>query len=178
MTHEQFWMQAQQLFGQTLSVPFANNADFAVNALENMSGGTALMSLRARSAAIRPFTYVEKVRQAAEREFRDKEQALADQLDTIKEQLAELLNREQAGGELIIGPEDKARAEEYRREMVSLRKELRDVQYALRKDIDNLDATLKFVNIAAIPLLLGLVALVWLIVGRMRRARRFRAREA
>jgi ABC-type uncharacterized transport system involved in gliding motility auxiliary subunit len=178
MTHEQFWMQAQQLFGQTLSVPFANNADFAVNALENMSGGTALMSLRARSAAIRPFTYVEKVRQAAERGFRDKEQALADQLDTIKEQLAELLNREQAGGELIIGPEDKARAEEYRREMVSLRKELRDVQYALRKDIDNLDATLKFVNIAAIPLLLGLVALVWLIVGRMRRARRFRAREA
>lgn len=178
MTHEQFWMQTQQLFGQTLSVPFANNADFAVNALENMSGGTALMSLRARSAAIRPFTYVDEVRQAAEREFRDKEQALADQLDTIKEQLAELLNREQAGGELVIGPEDKARAEEYRREMVALRKELRDVQYALRKDIDTLDATLKFVNIAAIPLLLGLVALIWLIVGRVRQARRFRAREA
>lgn len=177
MTHEQFWMQAQQLFGQTLSVPFANNADFAVNALENMSGGTALMTLRARSEAIRPFTYVDDVRQAAEREFRDKEQALAAQIDTIKEQLAELLNREQAGGELVIGPEDKARAEEYRREMVKLRKELRDVQYALRKDIDTLDATLKFVNIAAIPLLLGLVALVWLIVGRIRRARRIQMRE-
>lgn len=178
MTHEQFWMQAQQLFGQTLSVPFANNADLAVNALENMSGGTALMTLRARSEAIRPFTYVDDVRQAAEREFRDKEQALAAQIDTIKEQLAELLNREQAGGELIIGPEDKARAEEYRREMVKLRKELRDVQYALRKDIDTLDATLKFVNIAAIPLLLGLVAFVWLIVGRIRRARRIQMREA
>jgi len=178
MTHEQFWMQAQQLFGQTLSVPFANNADFAVSALENMSGGTALMGLRARSAAIRTFTYVDDVRQAAEREFRDKEQELADQIDTIKEQLAELLNREQAGGELVIGPEDKARAEEYRRQMVTLRKELRNVQYSLRKDIDTLDATLKFVNIAAIPLLLGLVALIWLIVGRIRRARRFQIREA
>ena len=178
MVHEQFWMQAQQLFGQTLSVPFANNADFAVSALENMSGGTALMGLRARSAAIRPFTYVDDVRQEAEREFRDKEQALADQIDTIKEQLAELLNREQAGGELVIGPEDKARAEEYRRDMVKLRKELRDVQYALRKDIDTLDATLKFVNIAAIPLLLGVIAFIWLIVGRMRRARRIHMREA
>lgn len=178
MTHEQFWMRAQQLFGQTLSVPFANNADFAVSALENMSGGTALMGLRARSAAIRPFTYVDDVRQAAEREFRDKELELADQIDTIKEQLAELLNREQAGGELVIGPEDKARAEEYRGDMVKLRKELRDVQYALRKDIDTLDATLKFVNIAAIPLLLGLIALIWLIVGRIRRARRIQIREA
>lgn len=178
MLHEQFWMQAQQLFGQTLSVPFANNADFVVNALENMSGGTALMGLRARAAAIRPFTYVDDVRQAAEREFRDKEQALAAKIDSIKEQLAELLNREQAGGELVIGPDDKARAEEYRREMVKLRKELRDVQYALRKDIDTLDATLKFVNIAAIPLLLGLVALIWLIVGRIRRARRIQMRES
>lgn len=178
MLHEQFWMQAQQLFGQTLSVPFANNADFAVNALENMSGGTALMSLRARAAAIRPFTYVDDVRQTAEREFRDKEQALAAQIDSIKQQLAELLNREQAGGELVIGPEDKARAEEYRREMVKLRKELRDVQYALRKDIDTLDATLKFLNIAAIPLLLGVIALIWLIVGRIRRARRIQLREA
>jgi len=178
MLHEQFWMEARQLFSQTFNVPFANNADFAVNALENMSGGTALMSLRARSEAFRSFTYVDDVRKEAERQFRDKEQELAKQLETIKTELAELLNREQAGGELIIGPADKAKAEEYRRQMITLRKELRDVQYALRKDIDDLDALLKFINIAAIPLLLGAVALIWLLIGRARRARRFRLREA
>lgn len=178
MLHEQFWMETRQLFSQTFNVPFANNADFAVNALENMSGGTALMSLRARSEAFRSFTYVDDVRKEAERQFRDKEQELAKQLETIKTELAELLNREQAGGELIIGPADKAKAEEYRRQMITLRKELRDVQYALRKDIDDLDALLKFINIAAIPLLLGAVALIWLLVGRARRARRFRLREA
>ncbi|MGJ3258374.1 MAG: GldG family protein [Rhodospirillales bacterium] len=173
MLHEQFWMESRQLFGQTFSVPFANNADFAVNALENLSGGTALMSLRARSEAFRPFTYVDEVRKKAEQKFRAKEQQLADQIETIKTELANLLNREQAGGELVIGPADKAKAEEYRREMVRLRKELRDVQYELRKDIDNLDALLKFINIAAIPLLLGAIALVWLVVSRTRRARRF-----
>lgn len=173
MLHEQFWMQSRQLFGQTFSVPFANNADFAVNALENLSGGTALMSLRARTEAVRSFTYVDDVRKVAERQFRDKEQQLAEQINTVKTELAELLNREQAGGELVIGPADKAKAEEYRREMVRLRKDLRDVQYELRKDIDDLDAMLKFINIAAIPLLLGVIALVWLLVGRARRARRF-----
>lgn len=173
MLHEQFWMQSRQLFGQTFSVPFANNADFAVNALENLSGGTALMSLRARSEAFRPFTYVDEVRKQAEQQYRDKEKQLAEQIDNIKTELANLLNREQAGGELIIGPADKAKAEDYRREMVRLRKELRDVQYELRKDIDDLDALLKFVNIAAIPLLLGVIALVWLLAGRARRARRF-----
>ncbi len=178
MLHEQFWMETRQLFSQTFNVPFANNADFAVNALENMSGGTALMSLRARSQAFRSFTYVDDVRKEAERQFRDKEQELAKQLETIKTELAELLNREQAGGELIIGPQDKAKAEEYRRQMITLRKELRDVQYSLRKDIDDLDALLKFINIAAIPLLLGAVALIWLLVGRARRARRYRLREA
>lgn len=173
MLHEQFWMQSRQLFGQTFSVPFANNADFAVNALENMSGGNALMSLRARTEAVRSFTYVDDVRKRAERNFRDKEQELATQIDNIKRELAELLNREQAGGELVISPADKAKAEEYRREMISLRKELRDVQYELRKDIDDLDALLKFINIAAIPLLLGAIALVWLLIGRARRARRY-----
>lgn len=178
MLHEQFWMDGRQLFGQTFSVPFANNADFAVNAIENLSGGTALMSLRARSEAFRPFTYVEDVRQAAEREFRDKETQLNEQLETIQTQLAELLNREQVGGELVIGPEDKARAEEYRRQMIQLRRDLRDVQFELRKDIDTLDATLKFFNIAAIPLLLGGIAIVWFFVGRTRRARRYRAGTA
>ncbi len=173
MLHEQFWMQSRQLFGQTFSVPFANNADFAVNSLENLSGGTALMSLRARTEAVRSFTYVDDVRKSAERQFRDKEQQLATQIDNIKRELAELLNREQAGGELVIGPADKAKAEDYRREMIRLRKELRDVQYELRKDIDDLDALLKFINIAAIPLLLGAIALVWLLIGRARRARRY-----
>lgn len=178
MLHEQFWMDGRQMMGQTFGVPFANNADFVVNALENMAGGTALMSLRARTAAVRPFTYVENVRKDAEREFRDKEQELAKQIESVQKQLADVLNRNQAGGEVIVGPEDKARAEEYRREMVRLRKELRDVQFELRKDIDTLDATLKFLNIAAIPLLLGAIALIWLIIGRVRRNRRFQVREA
>jgi hypothetical protein len=55
--------------------------------------------------------------------------------------------------------------------MIAIRKELRDVQRALRQDIDRLDAWLKFHNIAAIPLLLGAGTIVVTIVGRIRRRR-------
>ena len=53
--------------------------------------------------------------------------------------------------------------------MVELRRDLRDVQHALRKDIDALDAWLKFFNIAAIPLLLGLGTLIFAVGRRLRR---------
>ncbi len=178
MLHEQFWMETRQLLGQTLNVPFANNGDLVVNSLENLSGGTALMSLRGRGEAFRPFTLVNAIRRDAELQYRTKETELEGQIKNLQQQLGELINREQAGRELVIGPEDRAKAEEYRREMIKLRRELREVQLSLRKDIDELDATLKFVNIALIPILLGVVAIVWTFVHRRRRARRFRVETA
>ena len=72
-------------------------------------------------------------------------------------------------GDVILKPEEKRAIESFRREMISIRKELRGVQYDLRKDIENLDGWLKFLNIAAIPLLLGLGTLVFALGRRLRR---------
>ena len=55
--------------------------------------------------------------------------------------------------------------------MIDIRHDLRNVQHALRKDIDALDAWLKFLNIAAIPLILGFAALVIAVARRLSRAR-------
>ena len=76
---------------------------------------------------------------------------------------------EAQGGEVILKSEEKKAIDNFRREMISIRKELRGVQYDLRKDIDNLDAWLKFLNIAAIPLLLGLGTLIFAVGRRLRR---------
>ena len=42
-----------------------------------------------------------------------------------------------------------------------IRRQLREVKRELRKDIDRLDGMLKFVNIAAVPLLIGLAGIGW-----------------
>ncbi|MDG2205087.1 MAG: Gldg family protein, partial [Alphaproteobacteria bacterium] len=173
MLHETLWAERQDMMGKPLLVPFANNADFVVNSLEHLMGGASLAELRGRSISNRPFHLVRKIRQDAERQYRQKEQELKKKLEDVRGKLNRLISREaQAeaqGGEVILKPEEKKAIDNFRREMISIRKELRGVQFDLRKDIDNLDAWLKFINIAAIPLLLGLGTLVFAVGRRLRR---------
>jgi len=70
--------------------------------------------------------------------------------------------------------EDKAALDRFRVEILSVRKRLRDVQLALRTDIDRLQTWIKFINIAAVPLLLGCVLAL---VGVIRYHRRTRPRN-
>ena len=173
MLHETLWAERQDMMGKPLLVPFANNADFVVNSLEHLMGGASLAELRGRSISNRPFHLVREIRQDAERQYRQKEQELKKKLEDVRGKLNRLISREaQAeaqGGEVILKPEEKKAIDNFRREMISIRKELRGVQFDLRKDIDNLDAWLKFINIAAIPLLLGLGTLVFAVGRRLRR---------
>ena len=173
MLHETLWAERQDMMGTPLLVPFANNADFVVNSLEHLTGGASLAELRGRSISNRPFHLVRKIRQDAERQYRKKEQKLQKKLEEVRSKINRLIRREvQTGaknGDVILKPEEKRAIESFRREMISIRKELRGVQYDLRKDIENLDGWLKFLNIAAIPLLLGLGTLVFALGRRLRR---------
>ena len=160
------------IVGQRLLIPFANNADFVVNALDNLSGSEALIGLRGRADSRRPFKMVQAIRRDAERRYRTKEKALLTKLDDVRSNLQKLERRSDAGRDLVLSAEDKAAIDGFRNEMIVVRKDLRGVQRALRKDIDQLDGWLKFLNIAAIPLLLAIGTLILTVVGRVRRKAR------
>ena len=159
------------MMGKRLLVPFANNADFIISAIENLLGGASLNELRGRTISNRPFHLVREIRQAAERRFRSKEEELQKELETVRGEINKMIRREniQTGGELILKPEDRAKIGKARERMVAIRKELRGVQHELRKDIDRLDSWLKFFNIAAIPLILALGTLLFTLTRRLRR---------
>ena len=169
--HEGLWAEVREVNGEQLLVPYAGNSDFVVNAVENLAGGDALLSLRSRGDSRRPFRMVEEIRLEAERKFRSEQEKLVKELQETQQRVEGLTSRENGSGEAILSPEEKQAIAEFRRKMIEIRRDLRDVQHALRKDIDDLDAWLKFLNIAAIPLLLGIVALVIAVVRRMRRVR-------
>lgn len=169
MLHDTLWVDAQDLFGNTLLVPYANNADFVVNALDNLLGSNALIGLRARSQSHRPFHLVQSIRQDAERSYRAKEQELQTKLQGVRARLNKLMRREEITGDIILNEKEKATIDEFRGEMVSIRKELRDVQHAMRRDIEMLGSWLKFANIAAIPLVLGIGILIAVFVRRLHR---------
>ncbi|MBL94381.1 MAG: ABC transporter [Magnetovibrio sp.] len=171
MLHDQFWIQERKLFDKLLSIPHAHNGAFVINLLENLGGGPALIGLRGRGETSRPFTLVENIRQNAERKYLVKEQELEKRLAVVQAKLNDLLEQKQVNGDSIVNEEDREAVNDFRRQMVLIRKELRGVQLALRRDIDNLDGWLKFFNIAFIPLILGLFSLVWAALRKAKRGK-------
>jgi ABC-type uncharacterized transport system involved in gliding motility auxiliary subunit len=172
MLADHFWVEVRDFLGQQMAIPQADNAGFVVNALENLSGGEALADLRGRGVVERPFDRVTAIRREAEQRYRQTEEGLVAKLQDLQQKLAKVETKGGDGSEagaqptVILSDAEKAEIEKFRGEMLVVRRELRDVKAALRRDIDRLDGWLKFVNIAAVPLLIGLCGLG---VGLMRR---------
>lgn len=165
------WLQIQELFGQQLVVPTANNADFVINAADNLAGSSALIGLRGRGLSSRPFTQVEEIRRDAETRYRSREQELVKKLEDIEKKLKDLQTKEKAGGELVLSAEQKKAINNFRAEMVQTRRALRDVQLKLRQEIDRLDTWVKIANIGAMPLLVALFAILLAVFRRGRAGR-------
>lgn len=161
LLHENFWAQRQNVFGNQILVPSASNADFVINSLENLTGSSDLISVRSRGEFSRPFTKVADIRQSAELKYRQKEQELLDRLDQTEKSLRELeQGRRNDQNQLVLSEEQQQEIDKFRAEKVRIRKELRQVQHQLRKDIDSLEGWLKFVNIGLLPILIGVGATV------------------
>ncbi len=157
---DRFWARTQQIMGQDAIIPTTNNASFVVGALENLAGNDALIALRGRGVRERPFTLVDEIRREAERKFREKEDTLTKKLKEIQNDLAKL-EKTSEDRATIVTEQEQETISKFRTEMLKTRRELRNVQLALRHDIDNLDAWLKFANIALVPILLGFAGLAW-----------------
>ncbi|MCD6075473.1 MAG: hypothetical protein K0Q70_2356 [Rhodospirillales bacterium] len=165
-----FWMQEQKFFGQSVSTPIANNADFVVNALDNLSGSEDLISLRSRGLSVRPFYRIINIRNKAEESYRAKEQELQGRLKGLQEKVSKLKINDEEGTQALLTTQQRRDFDQSRAELLAVRKELRDVQLALRQDIERLDNILKVVNIWTMPVLVAIIAIV-LAVFRRRRYR-------
>jgi ABC-type uncharacterized transport system involved in gliding motility auxiliary subunit len=169
MLADRMWVQVQQFFGQRLLSAFANNGDFVVNALDNLTGSSDLIGMRSRATYTRPFVRVEELRRKADADFRATEQSLQDRLNDTERKLTELQSQRKDGENLmILTEEQRAEIEQFQTEKLEIRKELRQVRRNLLSDIDALGTRLQVINVLLVPLLLVLVA-VGVFVMRSRR---------
>jgi len=171
MLDDRFWVQAQDFFGQRVIVPTANNGDFVANAIEVLAGGEDLVGLRTRGTSARPFEVVDEIQREAQARYSTEERALQEKLKETQAKLANLTGKDQANAPATLSPEQTKAVEEFRAEMVQTRRQLRDVQAALRSDISRLKAGLEFVDIALIPIIVAAVAVF---LGAVRLKRRHR----
>ncbi len=168
------WAQVQEIAGQRLTIPTANNADFAINALDNLRGSQALVGLRGRGLSVRPFEVIAEMRQEADDKFRAQEQELLASIEEIERNIERLQQEEQATGVLLTAAQQQ-QIDNFRVRMLESRRDLREVQRSLRNDVEALESRVRIINIWAVPVIIAIVAVLLALVRRMRRARFYRA---
>ncbi|MEP1552767.1 MAG: Gldg family protein [Paraglaciecola sp.] len=151
---DRFWVQQSNFFGQAIFTPFANNGDFIINAVENLGGSDALISVRSRGTFARPFNKVDELTVIAEQKFREQEKLLEAQLAETEQQLMQLQSQQSDLGNLVITPEQQLAIDEFMEKKITIRKSLRNVRHQLDSDIENLGNWLKLINIVLAPIVL------------------------
>lgn len=161
MLADSWWVNKQRFLGRTLAMPVTDNGAFAMNALENLTGSNDLISVRSRGRVRRPFDRIAELQREAESRFRQKEQELEARLAETEQRLTELQTQKdpQGASTLILSEEQIAEIERFEEQRLQTRKDLRAVRHELQKDIDGLKARIEFLNVGAVPLVVGLVAL-------------------
>jgi len=171
MLSDRLWVQVQNFLGQRLAQPFANNGDFVVNALDNLSGSADLIGLRSRATFTRSFTTVDKLRRDADAKFRETEKELQAQLSDTERKLGELQAGRNDKSSALMNSAQQEEIQRFLGEQVKIRQQLRAVRHELDQDITNLGTTLKVMNIIVMPVvLIGLLLLV--AAARRRKAAR------
>jgi len=158
---DRLWVQLQDFFGQRIVSPWANNGDFVTNAVDNLTGSSALISIRSRGRFSRPFEVVQDLRREAEASYLSSANDLQMQLAETEAQLGQLEASRDVQNLISLSPEQEATLVQFQQEKLRIRKALRDVRHQLDQDIEMLGTTLKFVNIVLMPLLLTLGLLVF-----------------
>ncbi|MCZ6537698.1 MAG: Gldg family protein [Gammaproteobacteria bacterium] len=164
------WVKISNFFGQTMLSKFANNGDFVANALDNLGGSEALISIRGRASFSRPFEKVETLRRMADQQFRAKEQELQAKLEETETALSELQPDPSDSQVLTLSDEQNAEIEQYIAKRSEIRKELRQVRHDLDRDIEKLGRNLRLINIALVPALITLLTLGLLAFRRRRQS--------
>jgi ABC-type uncharacterized transport system involved in gliding motility auxiliary subunit len=167
---DRLWVQAQDFLGQQIANPFANNADFVYNAVDNLVGNDDLIAVRTRPSANRPFERIDVVRRGAEVRYQAKEKQLQSQLDALEQKLAKLQPVTASGRAPTLSRDQQAQLLQIQQQKLRIRKELREVQRELNADIQTIGTRLKLLNILAMPALVILAAMA--IAWRRRRQRR------
>lgn len=164
------WARQQNFFGQQVLIKMADNADFVLGIVDNLSGSNDLISVRARREAARPFTLVEEMRKRAEQRYLAEQSLLEAKQKETEAKLAELQGKRGDQSALVLSPEQEAEVERFRAELLDTRKKLREVRKGLNDDIERLGKQLELINTALVPALVAMFAVGLGLFRRMRRA--------
>ncbi len=173
MLHDRWWMREIGRIGSSVLVqPISENVDLLKNAVESASGGQELLGIRTRGKTSRPFERVQQIQRDADQRSLARQEDLKRKLEDAERRLNELQKAKSAGSEELVTAEQRKEEEKVREEFVQTRRDLREVQNQLHRDIERLGTNLKLLNIGLVPVLVCIAAmLLGFLRGQQRRHR-------
>lgn len=153
------WIQEERVGSLSLGWrTFADNGSLLVNAVEQLCGNTSLLSLRSRGSSQRPFDVVRELERQAQDRYRVREEELKARITQVQTSINELQRQKAPDQMLILTTEQQSQLNAAQVEMSDARKELRQVQFSLREEVESLGHRLMLLNVVAWPLLVAVIA--------------------
>ncbi len=159
-------VQVQEIFGQRIVIPRNGNIAFAQALVDQFAGDPALIKLRGRASAARPFTVIRDMEAKAQQAYLGKIKELEDNLGQTQEKLNALQKGKGQGAGAILSAEQQTELEDFRRKAAETRLALKEVRRELRADSEALQFWTKVLNIALMPVLVALAGIGLAILRR------------
>lgn len=169
--YDSFWTSSTTVMEQTYFHTLFNNADFILNSLDYLSNNPDLAGLRGKSARNREFTEIERLRKQKILEFKLKEEEIFNKINQTKAGLQEIWSKKNFENRETFTADELALISGIRKKLDEQRRELSDIRKQAGMEMEKISATVKFVNIFALPLLLTLVLLMALLKKHHRQQR-------
>lgn len=163
---------AQQVLAQNVFIPSNGNLNFIQSCVEQLAGDSDLIGIRSRASGNRPFVVVNKMAAAAQQKYQSKIDELEDNLNETRQKLAGLQTSKQTDQKTLLSPEQQAEIKKFQESEATINRELKQVRKNLREEIDSLQNTVKWIDIAGMPIVVTLVGLTLAFVKRRKRAAR------
>jgi len=147
-----------------------DNSALLMNTVEELGGSGDLIAIRSRGNFKRPFTVVDKIEQEADRASADEVALVNAQIDGFNQKLQELVSS--AKGEddqKILGSDIVKNKRKLELDIRDAQKRLRAIKEKSAVQVDKLGNKLEMVNVAAVP---GVILLVAVVLGIWRSVRR------
>ncbi|MGB1068327.1 MAG: Gldg family protein [Henriciella sp.] len=146
------------------STAYADNSVFLINVLDKLSNRLDLMDLRARVPGDRPMQRIQLMRSQAEarlsRRQADAEARLQDFQDRLSELQPAMLDEDIMTPQItdLLSEDERRELAELKTAILETRTALREIERSYRRDIDQLETSLRLFTIIAAPGLMLLLA--------------------
>jgi ABC-type uncharacterized transport system involved in gliding motility auxiliary subunit len=166
--YDAFSVEVLNFFGQKVLRPRNGNLNLAQGLMEQLSGDQNLIAIRSRGTLNRPFTVINDIQAKARERFQAQIAALQKEQQETQTRINELQGKKEAGQKFVLSKEQMEEIEKFRKKSAEANKKLREVRRELRRDVASMETRLKWINIAAMPLVVAIAGIALAYVRKQR----------